>query len=67
MDKLPSVFNGITYCDPNKKVLLYWLLKTYRVALLKDHKTLVNVDGSWAGFLVKAGTFYYATLERPRG
>lgn len=64
MDIRPQIFNGTTYCDPNKKVLLNWLLKIYRVALLKDHKTLVSIDNSWAGFLVKSGTLYYATLAR---
>lgn len=67
MDERPSIFNGISYCDPNRRILILWLWKIYRVSLLKDHHTLVNVDGSWAGFFIKSGTLYYATLARPKG
>jgi hypothetical protein len=67
MNERPSIFPATTYYDPNKEVLKNWLWKIYRVTLLKDHRTLVNLDDSYAGFMVKSGTFYYATLVHPKG
>lgn len=67
MSERPSIFPATTYYDPNKEVLKDWLWKIFRVTLLKDHRTLVDISGRWAGFLVKSGALYYATLVHPKG
>jgi hypothetical protein len=65
MEDTPSILVETTYYHANKKVLLQWLWKIHRVCLLKNHRTLVHIDDSYAGFMVKSGTFYYASLLRP--
>jgi len=67
MNGQPSVLSAITYFDTNKQLLKDWLWKIFNVSLLKDHRTLVTRGGNYAGFFVKSGTFYYATLIHPKG